>query len=196
MPQKFFTAPNQHRLYSDLQEEPGNTAPPPFPGALPLLPLPKIERQALCLPLYFSLARIRTRQRGTAAPRAVRVVGRVRASGTQATSRPRRQPRQVLLPLPECVSPDLAKTAWPGDFSCLNWSGYGLVFRAYVASGAILSHPSSTVFYRRHPLQHLERTRLRLLSSEIGCVSLFFPLLDVQNFRPCFCALCRIAFTD
>ena len=35
MPQKFFTAPNQHRLYSDLQEEPGNTAPPPFPGALP-----------------------------------------------------------------------------------------------------------------------------------------------------------------
>ena len=60
-----------------------------------LLPLPKIERQALCLPLYFSLARIRTRQRGTAAPRAVRVVGRVRASGTQTTSRPRRQARQV-----------------------------------------------------------------------------------------------------
>ena len=146
--------------------------------------------------LTFSLVCGRIWQQGTAAPCAVRVVGRVRASGTQATSRPRRQPRQVLLPLPECVSPDLAKTAWPGDFSCLNWSGYGLVFRAYVASGAILSHPSSTVFYRRHPLQHLERTRLRLLSSEIGCVSLFFPLLDVQNFRPCFCALCRIAFTD
>ena len=108
-----------------------------------------------------------------------------------------RVPRvQVLLPLPECVSPGLAKTAWPGDFSYLNWSGYGLVFRAYVASGAVLSHPSSTVFCRRHPLQHLERTRLRLFSPEIGCVSLFFPLLDVQNFRPCFCALCHTAFTD
>ena len=32
-------------------------------------------------------------QQGAAAPCAVRVVGRVRASGTQATSRPRRQPR-------------------------------------------------------------------------------------------------------
>ena len=68
---------------------------------------------------------------------------------------------QVLLPLPKCVSPDLAKTAWSGDFSYLSWSGYGLVFRAYVASGAVLSHPSVTGFYRSHPLQHPKRTRFR-----------------------------------
>ena len=98
-----------------------------------------------------------------------------------------RVPRvQVLLPLPKCVSPDLAKTAWSGDFSCLNWSGYGLVFRPYVASGAILSHPSSTVFYRRHPLQHLERTRLRLFSPVIGCVSLFFLFWTCKISEPVF----------
>ena len=58
------------------------------------------------MPLYFSLARIRTRQRGTAAPCAVRVVGRVRAGGTQATSRPRRQPR----PSPSAPATKPAKT--------------------------------------------------------------------------------------
>ena len=29
-----------------------------------------------------------------------------------------------------------------------------------------------------------------------GCVSLFLPSFDLQNFRLCFCASCRIAFTD
>ena len=107
-----------------------------------------------------------------------------------------RVPRvQVLLPLPKRVSPDLAKTAWSGDFSYLSWSGYGLVFRAYVASGAVLSHPSVTGFYRSHPLQHPKRTRLRLFSPEIGCVSLFFSSFDPQNFRAGFCASCRIAVT-
>ena len=44
--------------------------------------------------LTFSLVCGRIWQRGApAGPPAVRVVGRVRASGTQATSRPRRQPR-------------------------------------------------------------------------------------------------------
>ena len=107
-----------------------------------------------------------------------------------------RVPRvRVLLPLPKRVSPDLAKTAWSGDFSYLSWSGYGLVFRAYVASGAVLSHPSVTGFYRSHPLQHPKRTRLRLFSPEIGCVSLFFSSFDPQNFRAGFCASCRIAVT-
>ena len=87
MPQKFFTAPNQHRLYSDLQEEPGNTAPPPFPGALPHIhsktacrgfksfcPCQK-SQVSLLRCLTFSLVCGRIWQRGTAAPCAVRVVG-------------------------------------------------------------------------------------------------------------------------
>ena len=105
-----------------------------------------------------------------------------------------RVPRvRVLLPLPKRVSPDLAKTAWSGDFSYLSWSGYGLVFRAYIASGAVLSHPSVTGFYRSHPLQHPKRTRLRLFSPEIGCVSLFLSSFDPQNFPHLFCSFCRYA---
>ena len=59
-----------------------------------LLPLPKTALLLLQWRCFLSLGGT-SWQRGTAAPRAVRVVGRVRASGTQATSRPRRQPRQV-----------------------------------------------------------------------------------------------------
>ena len=31
----FLTAPNQHRPFCDLRQEPSNTGPPPLPGALP-----------------------------------------------------------------------------------------------------------------------------------------------------------------
>ena len=55
-----------------------------------------------------------------------RAEGRVRASGTQVTSRPERSGDQVLLPLPIHLSPGLAKTAWPGAFSSLCDPGHGL----------------------------------------------------------------------
>ena len=34
-PLKFPVAPNQHRPFCDLRQEPSNTGPPPLPGALP-----------------------------------------------------------------------------------------------------------------------------------------------------------------
>ena len=33
-PENFITVPNQHHTFSDLREGPGNTGPPPLPGAL------------------------------------------------------------------------------------------------------------------------------------------------------------------
>ena len=67
---------------------------------------------------------------------------------------------------------------------------------AHTGSDSGFSHPFAPVRNRSHPLQHPKRTRLRLFSPEIGCVSLFLPSFDLQNFRLCFCASCRIAFTD
>ena len=59
-----------------------------------LLPLPKTALLLLQWRCFLSLGGT-SWQRGTAAPCAVRVVGRVRASSTQATSRLSRQARQV-----------------------------------------------------------------------------------------------------
>ena len=98
-------APEQHRHLPDLREEPGNSAPSLFSlscfhihsktacrGFKSFCPCQK-SQVSLVRYLTFSLVCGRIWQRGAAAPCAVRVVGRVRAGGTQATSRPRRQPR-------------------------------------------------------------------------------------------------------
>ena len=113
------TAPNQHRLFCDLRREPGNTAHFPLSGAFPHIhsktacrgfksfcPCQK-SRASLLRCLTFSLVCGRNWQQGApAGPPAVRVVGRVRASGTHATSRPRRQPR----PSPSAPATKPAKT--------------------------------------------------------------------------------------
>ena len=62
-------------------------------------------------------------------------------------------------------------------------------------SNSGFSHPVLPVLNRFHPLQHPKRTRLRLFSPEIGCVSLFLSSFDLQNFQLCFCASCRIVVT-
>ena len=69
--------------------------------------------------------------------------------------------------------------------------GYGV----HSGSDTGFSHLVLPVLNRPHPLQHPERTRLRLFSPEIGCVSLFLSSFDLQNFQLCFCASCRIVVT-
>src|SRR5699024_416363 len=59
----------------------------------------------------------------------------------------------------------------------------------------ILPHLLATSFNRHFPLQHLERTRLRLFLPEIGCVSLFLCPFDPQSLRLCFCAGCYFLIT-
>ena len=90
---------------------------------------------------------IRARQRGAAAPCAVRVVGRVRAGGTQATSRPRRQPR----PSPSAPATKPAETLGFCRFSfCMCCMGMGFIlvrtlgFLIWFDPFSIVPIPSST----------------------------------------------------
>ena len=108
-----------------------------------------------------------------------------------------RVPRvQVLLPLPIHLSPGLAKTAWPGAFSCLCLVGHGLLNPALCC---IRCCPPASVLNRFLPLfspPAPETHPVSPFSGFSGCVSLFLPSFDLQNFRLCFCASCCIAFTD
>ena len=94
-----------------------------------------------------------------------------------------RVPRvQVLLPLPKTGG----NTAFLPVFFLHVLHGFVVHF----GSDTGFSHPASSVSNRCHPLQHPKRTRLRLFSPEIGCVSLFLSSFDLQNFQLCFCASC------
>ena len=64
-------------------------------------------------------------------------------------------------------------------------------FVVHFGSNSGFSHPVLPVLNRFHPLQHPKRTRLQLFSPKIGCVTLFLPSFDLQNFRLCFCADCH-----
>ena len=139
--------------------------------------------------LTFSLVCGRIWQRGApAGPPAVRVVGRVRASGTQATSRPRRQPRQVLLPLPKNRRKHWVFAGFL--FSCVAWFWGSFWFGLRVfAPGFIRSQPLPPApAPTTHPVSPF--------SGFSGCVSLFLSSFDPQNFRLLFCAPCRIGFTS
>ena len=124
--------------------------------------------------LTFSLVCGRIWQRGTAAPCAVRVEGRVRASGTQATSRPSRQARQV--------RPSISIMLWR---SCSPFFKSTLVFSPGFTRP---QPPPSPPAPKTHPVSPF--------SGFSGYVSLFLSSFDPQNFRAVFCASCRIAFTS
>ncbi|MFQ9910151.1 MAG: hypothetical protein ACLRWC_11400, partial [Acutalibacter sp.] len=70
--------------------------------------------------------------------------------------------------------------------------GYGV----HAGSGIRFLHPFAPACNHSHPLQHPKRTRLRLFSPEIGCVSLFLTSFDLQNFPYLFCSLCHLALKD
>ena len=100
-----------------------------------------------------------------------------------------RVPRvQVLLPLPQtrrkhCVSAGFlfACGAWEwGSF----WFKLWLFAPSFIRSQPLPPPPAP----KTHPVSPF--------SGFSGCVSLFLPSFDLQNFRLCFCASCRLAFTD
>ena len=126
-------------------------------------------------------------QRGTAAPRAVRVVGACSPVGC-VQARPRRQPRQVLLPLPQnrrkhWVSAGFlfACVAWEwGSF----WFGHWVFSSGFTRSQLFPSPPAP----KTHPVSPF--------SAQTGCFFLFFAVFWLQNFCPGFFAPCCIAFTN
>ena len=99
-----------------------------------------------------------------------------------------RVPRvQVLLPLPKNRRKHWVFAGFL--FACVAWLWCSLWFRHWVfSSGFTRPQPSSSP---PAPETHPKRTRLRLFSPEIGCVSLFLSSFDLQNFWLCFCSLCR-----
>ena len=122
LPRIFPAAPNQHRLFCDLRQEPGNTGP------------------HLLLVICFYI-HSKTACRG-------------------------------FKPFCPCQKTG-GNTAFLPVFFFYVLYGCG----AHTGSDSGFSHPFAPVRNRSHPLQHPKRTRLRLFSPEIGCVSLFFPLL-------------------
>ena len=125
-----------------------------------------------------------------------RAEGRVRASGTQVTSRPERSGDQVLLPLPIHLSPGLAKTAWPGAFSSLCDPGHGL---SIPSSCCIRCCPLTSARNRFLPPFSPPAPKTHPVSPFSGiseCVSLFLSSFDPQNLRAGFCASCRIVVTS
>ena len=196
----FPAAPNQHRSFVCFPGEPGNSGPPPLPGALPHIhsktacrgfksfcPCQK-SQVSLLRYLTFSLVSGKIWQQGLpAGPPAVRVVGACSPVGC-VQARPRRQPRQVLLPLPKSRRKHWVFAGFL--FACVAWLCGSLWFKLWLfPSGFTRSQPfSSPLAPKTHPVSPF--------SGFSGCVFLFFAVFRPQNFCPGFCASCRIAFTN
>ena len=166
-----------------LAHFPTSTPKPRAEGSSPSAPA-KNGEVSICLPLHFSLVGGMSWQPGTAAPRAVRVVGRVRAGGTQATSRPRRQPR----PSPSAPATKPAKTLGFRRFSfCLCCMGMGFVLVRIPGFLTRPHLPHSPLAPETHPVSPF--------SDFSGCVFAFFAVLWVQNFWHLFLFILPICFT-
>ena len=138
--------------------------------------------------LTFSLVSRKIWQQGApAGSPAVRVVGRWSPVAT-VQRRPRRQPRQVLLPLPKNRRKHWVFAGFL--FSCVVWLCGSLWFRhcafppVFICSQPLLPPPAP----KTHPVSPF------LAFS--GCVFLFFVVFRLQNFCPGFCAFCRIVVTN
>ena len=128
--------------------------------------------------LTFSLVCGRIWQRGApAGPPAVRVVGACSPVGC-VQARPRRQPRQVLLPLPKTGE----NTGFSPVFFLPVLHGNGVHF----GSNSGFSHPFAPALNRPHPLQHPKRTRFRLFRAFSRCAFLFSVVFGLQNFPAVF----------
>ena len=109
------------------------------------------SRGSLLRCLTFSLVCGRIWQRGTAAPCAVRVVGACSPVGC-VQARPRRQPRQVLLPLPQNRRKHWVFAGFL--FSCVAWfwCSFGFGHRVF-SPGFIRFQPfSSSPAPKTHPV--------------------------------------------
>ena len=144
-----------------------STPKPRAEGSSPSAPAKKV-RYPLLRHLTFSLVCGMSWQRGTAAPRAVRVEGRWSPVAT-VQRRPRRQPR----PSPSAPATKPVKTLGFRrlSFLCVVWLCGSLWF------GFLVSSPVRT---RCTSLQHPKRTRFRLFLAFPGAFRCFCPLLTCK----------------
>ena len=180
-PENFPVAPNQHHSFGTCSGEPGNTGLSLLPvvcfhihsktacrGFKSFCPCQK-SQVSLLRYLTFSLVCGRIWQRGApAGPPAVRVVGACSPVGC-VQARPRRQPRQVLLPLPQNRRKHWVFAGFL--FSCVAWLcgafWFGLRVLVPFRTGCT-------------SLQHPKRTRFRLFRAESGAFRCFSPVLTCK----------------
>ena len=155
-----------------------STPKPRAEGSSPSAPAKNREASTMLASLFFVSAHKDSATRhGCALRSACRGVSE--RQWRSAANQPSRQPRQVLLPLPKNRRKHWVFAGFL--FSCVAYLCGSFWF------GFLVYLPVHTC---RTPLQHPKRTRLRLFSPEIGCVSLFLSSFDPQNFPHLFCSLC------
>ena len=169
----FFVRTRQHCLFPVLAV----VFPHPLQNRVPrvqvLLPLPKTALLLLQWRCFLSLGGT-SWQRGTAAPRAVRVVGACSPVGC-VQARPRRQPRQVPLPLPKSRRKHWVFAGFL--FACVARLCGSLWF------GFLVHLPVHTC---RTPLQHPKRTRFRPFWPKPGAFLCFPPFWTCKILGPVF----------
>ena len=199
-PENFPVAPNQHHSFGTCSGEPGNTGLSLLPvvcfhihsktacrGFKSFCPCQK-SQVSLLRYLTFSLVCGRIWQRGApAGSPAVRVVGHWSPVAT-VQRRPRRQPRQALLPLPQNRRKHWVFAGFL--FTCVAWLWCSLWFGHWVFSSGFTRSQlfPSPPAPKTHPVSPF--------LAQIGCVFLFFAVFWPQNFRLGFCATCHIVFTS
>ena len=152
-----------------------------------LLPLPKKSGIAFAVPGFFVSERKDLAARFARRPACGACRGGLQPVGC-VQARPRRQPRQVLLPLPKSRRKHWVFAGFL--FACVAWLCGSLWFKLWLfPSGFTRSQPfSSPLAPKTHPVSPF--------SGFSGCVFLFFAVFRPQNFCPGFCASCRIASTS
>ena len=193
-------APNQHRLFVPCPKKRStpalllslstlstSTPKPRAEGSSPSAPAKNREASTMLASLFFVSAHKDSATRhGCALRSACRGVSE--RQWRSAANRPRRQPRQVLLPLPQN-----RRKLWVSAgflFACVAWLCGLLWFGLRVfPSVRTCSQPfPSPPAPKTHPVSpFLART---------GCVFLFSSVFQVQNFPHLFCSLCHIAVTS
>ena len=165
---------------------PTSTPKPRAEGSSPSAPA-KNGATAFAVALFFVTGRnVLATRHGCALRSACRGVSE--RQWRSAANRPRRQPRQVLLPLPQN-----RRKLWVSAgflFACIAWLWCSLWFGHRVFSSGFTrpQQSSSPPAPETHPVSPF------LAFS--GCVFLFFVVFRLQNFCPGFCAFCRIVVTS
>ena len=143
-----------------------STPKPRAEGSSPSAPAKNREASTMLASLFFVSAHKDSATRhGCALRSACRGVSE--RQWRSAANRPRRQPRQVLLPLPKTGGNTVFL---PVCFLHVLY-GYGV----HTGSDIVLLHPVAPACNRSHPLQHPKRTRFRLFGAFSGAFLCFRP---------------------
>ena len=164
-----------------------STPKPRAEGSSPSAPAKNREASTMLASLFFVSAHKDSATRhGCALRSACRGVSE--RQWRSAANRPRRQPRQVLLPLPQNRRKHWVSAGFL--FACVAWEWGSFWFGHWVFSSGLTRSQlfPSPPAPKTHPVSPF--------LDDSGCVFLFFAVFLPQNFCLAFCATCRIVLTS